>query len=189
MHCIIFLLVGVGKVGPLMKWAQQHASIPFELPSMPHLNEEQIVLYKEQVREREEALDKKRTEDTRAMAAEDRAQKEMKRKKRNAMKKAAADSVDSSEKETASADSSEKETASAGIGEATITEEEVADEETEDDTVDRPMSKIAKRREERLKLEAQRRETSEGDDEGQGASSMRRKRGSNVYVSSQDDDL
>lgn len=179
MHCIIFLLVGVGKVGPLMKWAQQHASIPFELPSMPHLNEEQIVLYKEQVREREEALDKKRTEDTRAMAAEDRAQKEMKRKKRNAMKKAAADSVDSSEKETASA----------GIEEATITEEEVADEEAEDDTVDRPISKIAKRREERLKLEAQRRESSEGDDEGQGASSMRRKRGSNVYVSSRDDEL
>jgi hypothetical protein len=178
-NCIIFLLVGVGKVGPLMKWAQQHASIPFELPSMPHLNEEQIVLYKEQVREREEALDMKRTEDTRAMAAEDRAQKEMKRKKRNAMKTAAADSVDSSEKETASA----------GIEEATITEEEVADDEAEDDTVDRPMSKIAKRREERLKLEAQRRESSEGDDEGQGASSMRRKRGSNVYVSSRDDEL
>jgi hypothetical protein len=165
----------------LMKWAQQHASIPFELPSMPHLNEEQVVLYKEQVREREEALEKKRKEDTRAMAAEDRAQKEMKRKKRIAIKKAAADSVDSSERDTATA-----ETAEAVITEEQVTEEE---EEEEEDLADRPISKIAKRREERLKLEARRRETGEGSDEEQVASNMRRKRGSNVYTSSQDDEL
>jgi hypothetical protein len=180
---IVFPLQGVGKVGPLMKWAQQHASIPFELPSMPHLNEEQVVLYKEQVREREEALEKKRKEDARAMAAEDRAQKEMKRKKRIAMK-AAADSADSSERETANS-----ETAGAITTEEELTEEELREEEDEEDFVDRPISKIAKRKEERLKLEAQRRVFGEGSDEDQIASTMRRKRGSNVYASSQDDEL
>jgi hypothetical protein len=177
MHYIISLLLGVGKVGPLMKWAQQHASIPFELPSMPHLNEEQVVLYKEQVREREEALEKKRKEDTRAMAAEDRAQKEMKRQKRIAIKNAAAEGVDSSEREAATVETAE----------AIITEEEATEEE--EDLVDKPISKIAKRREERLKFEAQRRESGEGSDEEQMASSIRRKRGSNVYTSSQDDEL
>lgn len=78
---------GVGKVGPMMKWAQEHSSTHFELPNMPHLDEEQKVLFKQQVREREEDLELKRREDSRAMAAEDRAQKEMKRKKKNELKR------------------------------------------------------------------------------------------------------
>jgi hypothetical protein len=77
----------VGKVGPMMKWAQEHSSTHFELPNMPHLDEEQKVLFKQQVREREEELEHKRKEDSRAMAAEDRAQKEMKRKKKNELKR------------------------------------------------------------------------------------------------------
>lgn len=164
-----------------MKWAQQHASIPFKLPSMPHLNEEQVVLYKEQVREREEALEAKRKEDSRAMAAEDRAQKEMQRKKRNALKKAAADSVDSSEEETASAVPEE----------AIVPEAEVihVEEEEEEDFVVKSISKIAKRREERLKLEAERIESGEASDDEEIALSMHRKRGSNVYTGSQDEEL
>lgn len=71
----------------MMKWAQEHSSTHFELPNMPHLDEEQKVLFKQQVREREEDLELKRKEDSRAMAAEDRAQKEMKRKKKNELKR------------------------------------------------------------------------------------------------------
>ena len=83
----ILLYLGVGKVGPLMKWVQEHSSTHFELPSMPHLNDEQKILYKQQVRERKEDLELKRKEDSRAMEAEDRAQKEMKRKKKNELKR------------------------------------------------------------------------------------------------------
>ena len=71
----------------MMKWAQEHASVRFELPDMPHLNDAQTVLYKEQVREREEHIAKKKKEDTRAMAAEEYAQKEVKRRKKNELKK------------------------------------------------------------------------------------------------------
>ena len=73
-----------------MKWAQEHATIKFELPNLPHLTEEQVVLYKEQVREREEGLETARREDRRAMANEDRARKEMERIKRNKLKRSAA---------------------------------------------------------------------------------------------------
>lgn len=73
-----------------MKWAQEHSSTHFELPNMPHLDEEQKVLFKQQVREREEDLELKRKEDSRAMAAEERAQKEMKRKKKNEFKRKSA---------------------------------------------------------------------------------------------------
>jgi hypothetical protein len=83
----LFIYSGVGKVGPMMKWAQEHSTTHFELPNMPHLDEEQRVLFKQQVREREEDLELKRKEDSRAMAAEDRAQKEMKRKKKNELKR------------------------------------------------------------------------------------------------------
>ena len=70
-----------------MKWAQEHSSTYFELPNMPHLDNEQKILFKQQVREREEDLELRRKEDSRAMAAEDRAQKEMKRKKKNELKR------------------------------------------------------------------------------------------------------
>jgi hypothetical protein len=40
---------GVGKVQTMMKWAQKFASIPFEMPNLPHLKESDRVLYKEQV--------------------------------------------------------------------------------------------------------------------------------------------
>ena len=40
---------GLGKVQPMMKWVQKFASISFELPNLPHLNEEQVGMYKTQV--------------------------------------------------------------------------------------------------------------------------------------------
>ena len=84
-----------------MKWAQEHSSTSFELPNMPHLNNEQKILFKQQVREREEDLELKRKEDSRAMAAEDRAQKEMKRKKKNESKrKRAAEELEMNSKDT-----------------------------------------------------------------------------------------
>ncbi|KAJ1432618.1 hypothetical protein B484DRAFT_313858, partial [Ochromonadaceae sp. CCMP2298] len=54
---------GVSKVQQMMKWVQQQASIPIELGNLPHLSDLDKERYKEQVREREVALDKKRTED------------------------------------------------------------------------------------------------------------------------------
>eukprot|EP00903_Cladosiphon_okamuranus_P016612 g15324.t1 len=45
---------GVGKVGPLMRWLQEHSSTPFELPALPHLSEEDKPLFRQQVRERQE---------------------------------------------------------------------------------------------------------------------------------------
>jgi hypothetical protein len=41
---------GVGKIQQMMKWVQQHAAMPFELPNLPHLTNEQVELYKTQVR-------------------------------------------------------------------------------------------------------------------------------------------
>ena len=65
-----------------MKWVHQEASIPFELENLPHLSDVDKQRYKDQVREREVALDKKREEERRAMQEEERAQAELKRKKR-----------------------------------------------------------------------------------------------------------
>lgn len=45
---------GVGKVGPLMRWLQEHSSTPFELPALPHLSEADKPLFRKQVRERQE---------------------------------------------------------------------------------------------------------------------------------------
>ena len=73
---------GLSKVQQMMKWVHEMASIPFDLENLPHLSEKDKELYKEQVREREEALDKKRTEERRAMEAEERAQAEVKRRQR-----------------------------------------------------------------------------------------------------------
>ena len=70
-----------------MKWVQENAAISFNLPNLPHLTVAQTVLYKEQIREREEHFETKRREDKRAMDGEDRARKEIERKKRNNLKK------------------------------------------------------------------------------------------------------
>eukprot|EP01034_Spumella_vulgaris_P021743 gene21743-27797_t len=75
---------GVGKVQPMMKWVHAQSSLPFELPNLPHLTDKDKIAYKTQVREREVARDEKRTEEKRAMAAEDLARAEMQRKKRKA---------------------------------------------------------------------------------------------------------
>ena len=40
---------GVGKMQSMMKWIQQHASIRFELPNLPHLSETERDMYKVQV--------------------------------------------------------------------------------------------------------------------------------------------
>lgn len=64
---------GVGKVQEMMLWVQAQASISFELPNLPHLNNEQVKLYKEQIREREIAREQKREEDEKAMQKEDEA--------------------------------------------------------------------------------------------------------------------
>mgnify|MGYP003385852118 FL=1 len=64
---------GVGKVQEMMLWVQSQAGIPFELPNLPHLNVDQVKLYKEQIREREVSRDKKREEDADAIAMEDAA--------------------------------------------------------------------------------------------------------------------
>jgi hypothetical protein len=63
---------GVGKVQAMMKWVQKFASIPFELPNLPHLNEEQVKMYKTQVREREEALEKKRAQEAKDLEEEEK---------------------------------------------------------------------------------------------------------------------
>ena len=63
---------GVGKVQSMMKWVQKFASISFELPNLPHLNEEQVKMYKTQVREREEALEKKRAQEAKDLEEEEK---------------------------------------------------------------------------------------------------------------------
>jgi hypothetical protein len=81
-----------------MKWAQQQASIPFELSNLPHLSEEQKVQYKIQIREREEYMAEKKKEDRRAMDLEDRARGDMERRKRKAKKDALASAGSSYDK-------------------------------------------------------------------------------------------
>ncbi len=73
---------GVGKVQPLMKWIHEHASIPFELENLPHLSAKDKIAYKEQVREREIALEEKRKEEKRQMEREEYERKEILRKRR-----------------------------------------------------------------------------------------------------------
>lgn len=73
---------GVGKVGPMMKWTHQQAGIPFNLPNLPHLTEEQKGLYKEQVRERERIRTEREREDEEAMAALDRTRSELKQRRK-----------------------------------------------------------------------------------------------------------
>lgn len=45
---------GVGKVGPMMRWLQAHASISFNLPVLPHLADEDKPLFREQVKKRQQ---------------------------------------------------------------------------------------------------------------------------------------
>lgn len=73
---------GISKVQPMMKWVQSQASIPFELENLPHLVDADKVAYKEQVRQREEALDEKRREEQQAMEEEERAQALLKSRKK-----------------------------------------------------------------------------------------------------------
>jgi hypothetical protein len=68
---------GVGKVQTMMKWVEKHASIPFTLPNLPHLKESDRVLYKTQVREREEYLEEKRKKDQADMEEEERKKTEL----------------------------------------------------------------------------------------------------------------
>ncbi|CAN0077064.1 unnamed protein product [Ectocarpus fasciculatus] len=55
---------GVGKVGPLMRWLQEHSSTPFELPVLPHLSEEDKPLFRKQVRERQELLNARASQES-----------------------------------------------------------------------------------------------------------------------------
>jgi septal ring factor EnvC (AmiA/AmiB activator) len=88
----------------MMKWVHQQASQPFELENLPHLSVEDKQRYKDQVREREVALDKKREEEAAAMRAEERAQAELKRKKRKLQKqRETGAATDLAEEETVSA--------------------------------------------------------------------------------------
>jgi len=68
---------GVGKVQTMMKWAQKFASIPFDLPNLPHLKESDRELYKTQVREREEYLESKRLKDEEEMRQEEERRQEL----------------------------------------------------------------------------------------------------------------
>lgn len=72
---------GVGKVQQMMYWVQEEASIPFDLPNLPHLTEANRVLYKQQIREREVHRAKQRDEEAEAMKQEEieRAEWEQKR--------------------------------------------------------------------------------------------------------------
>lgn len=85
---------GIGKMQPMMKWVHMHAGIAFELGNLPHLDDTQKKLFKEQVREREEAKEKKQREEKRAMDAEDRKKKELERKLRKHKKQSQSDDHD-----------------------------------------------------------------------------------------------
>jgi thiol-disulfide isomerase/thioredoxin len=89
---------GVGKIQPMMKWVHEHVSIPFDLENLPHLSEKDKIAYKEQVREREEYLEKKRREEKRQMEQEDREKKEILRRQKKAEKAAAIAAASSASK-------------------------------------------------------------------------------------------
>jgi hypothetical protein len=72
---------GVGKVGPMMKWAHRQAGVPFELPNLPHLTVEQKEMYKEQVRERERIRLERLQENDDAMAAMDKQRDDVRRRR------------------------------------------------------------------------------------------------------------
>ena len=72
---------GISKVQQMMKWVHQQASIPFDLEHLPHLTESQKQAYKEQVREREIELDKKRTQELNDMEKEEKAKEALLKRK------------------------------------------------------------------------------------------------------------
>lgn len=74
---------GVGKVLPIMKWVEEYAGHKFTLPNLAHLTEEDRIAYKEQVRAREEALEKKRREENEALLEEEKKKEEFKKKFEN----------------------------------------------------------------------------------------------------------
>ena len=57
-----------------MKWVHENVAIPFSLPNLPHLTEEQKVMYKTQVREREVHLEEKRLKEQQALLDEEEEQ-------------------------------------------------------------------------------------------------------------------
>jgi hypothetical protein len=73
---------GISKIQQMMKWVQQQAAIKFDLPHLPHLNEEQVKLYKEQIREREEYMENKRKKEDEEMEAEDRERHEVEERRK-----------------------------------------------------------------------------------------------------------
>ena len=46
---------GLGKTQPIMRWVEQNAGIKFDLGELPHLNDGDKILYKEQIEERSNA--------------------------------------------------------------------------------------------------------------------------------------
>jgi len=67
---------GVGKVQPMMKWVEKYVTKRFELPNLPHLTEAQVEMYKQQVREREIAMEEKQLKEKQDIAEEDRKRRE-----------------------------------------------------------------------------------------------------------------
>lgn len=67
---------GISKIQPMMYWVAEQVSIKFTLPHLPHLNEEQRKLYREQIREREEYMEEKRFRENQEMEEEDRKREE-----------------------------------------------------------------------------------------------------------------
>ena len=79
---------GLGKVQQMMYWAQQNAAIKFDLPHMPHLSRSEMELFKTQVREREEYMDKEGKKKREAEAAEETRQAEYELSRRRRRKHA-----------------------------------------------------------------------------------------------------
>jgi hypothetical protein len=73
---------GYGKVQEMMKWVHSQSTVQFELPNLPHLTPEQRVLYKEQIREREEWRENKRKEDEDALVNEEKEREEYEQMRR-----------------------------------------------------------------------------------------------------------
>eukprot|EP00600_Ochromonadales_sp_CCMP1393_P015319 CAMPEP_0175033116 /NCGR_PEP_ID=MMETSP0005-20121125/21810_1 /TAXON_ID=420556 /ORGANISM="Ochromonas sp., Strain CCMP1393" /LENGTH=555 /DNA_ID=CAMNT_0016293677 /DNA_START=477 /DNA_END=2144 /DNA_ORIENTATION=- len=98
---------GISKVQQMMKWVHQQASIEFDLENLPHLSQVDKGRYKDQVREREEAKDKQRTEERRAAEKEEREQAELKRRKRNQEKRNKENAADATTATTATTSATE----------------------------------------------------------------------------------
>lgn len=100
----------------MMKWVEKQAKIPFELPNLPHLNDDNVKLYKQQIREREEQLHEKRMKDLEDMEREDRVREEMLRKSSEKKSKQLGGEYDSDSEDSAST-GTEKEMNDLGVNE------------------------------------------------------------------------